>query len=127
MKVKDVMSILGNHPFKHMLKLTLYKEILNWLLDPIIFKMYHGISKMNKILPREEQVSALEVIDYVVIFNEDTPKEIILELKPDIQAKGGDYKEDEIPEKEALESYGGELRILSKVDCDSTTELISKL
>jgi glycerol-3-phosphate cytidylyltransferase len=76
---------------------------------------------------RAEILSALEVIDYVVIFNEDTPKEIILELKPDIQAKGGDYKEDEIPEKEALESYGGELRILSKVDCDSTTELISKL
>ena len=63
MKKQDIINRLGNHPFKHMLRLSLYREILDWLLEPKIFKIYYDISKMNKKLPREEQISALEVID----------------------------------------------------------------
>lgn len=76
---------------------------------------------------RAEILSALEMVDYVVIFGEQTPEKLILKLKPDIQAKGGDYKLENIPEKRALESCGGKLKILTLVDCESTTDLIEKI
>jgi glycerol-3-phosphate cytidylyltransferase len=76
---------------------------------------------------RAEMLDALETVDYVVIFDEDTPEEIIRELRPNIQAKGGDYKESDVIETKALDEYGGELKILQLVDGASTTNILEKI
>lgn len=76
---------------------------------------------------RTEIVASLESVDYVTIFNEDTPIELIKVLKPDIHVKGGDYSEEELPEAEAVHSYGGSVVVLSEVEGKSTSALISSI
>jgi D-glycero-beta-D-manno-heptose 1-phosphate adenylyltransferase len=76
---------------------------------------------------RAEIIAALESVDYVVIFAEDTPVETIKALKPHIHVKGGDYDLSAIPEAEVIKSYGGELWSFRTVDGYSTTTLVEKL
>jgi rfaE bifunctional protein nucleotidyltransferase chain/domain len=76
---------------------------------------------------RAEIVSALESVDYVVIFSEDTPVETIAILKPHIHVKGGDYDMATIPEAKVVQSYGGELRAVPLVTGRSTTTIIQKI
>jgi len=75
---------------------------------------------------RAEVLCALECTDYVVIFDEDTPVEIIRLLMPHIHVKGGDYDIRQVPEAEVVESYGGELRTFPTVADRSTTKLIGR-
>ena len=72
-------------------------------------------------------LSNLKAVDYVVIFDEDTPCEIIELLKPDIHVKGGDYKKEDMPETSVVENYGGEVRILKFIDNNSTSKIIEKI
>lgn len=76
---------------------------------------------------RAEVLAALEMVDYVVIFEEDTPSEIMNRLRPDIQVKGGDYTPSEIPESKVLKGYGGQLKIVSFIPGFSTSEIIKKI
>ena len=76
---------------------------------------------------RVEILSSLEFVDYIIIFNELSPKKLILSLKPDIQVKGGDYKEEEVLEKETMEKIGGRVIIVPYYKGYSTTEIINKL
>lgn len=76
---------------------------------------------------RAEVIAALEAVDYVVIFDEDTPVELIGELKPDIHVKGGDYDINSIPEASVIKSYGGVLYSFTLVEGHSTTEIIRKI
>ncbi len=71
-------------------------------------------------------LAALECVDAVVLFDEDTPTELIARLKPDIWVKGGDYMPDELVEREAVEAGGGRLVILPLVAGLSTSELIAR-
>lgn len=63
---------------------------------------------------RATLVAALQAVDYVVIFDEDTVKSLITALRPDVHAKGTDYTPESIPlaEREALEAVGGRLAIV---------------
>lgn len=72
-------------------------------------------------------LSHLKAVDYVVIFDEQTPCELIGALKPDIHVKGGDYKKEDMPETKVVESYGGEVRILKFIDNNSTSKIIDKI
>lgn len=72
---------------------------------------------------RAEVLAALECVDAVVIFNEDTPVELIKALKPDIHVKGGDYTKEKMPEWPVVESYGGKIVILPLVEGLSTTNI----
>lgn len=74
-------------------------------------------------------LSALECIGLVTIFDDESPLEVIKQLKPDIYAKGGDYTIDTIvqPERKAVESYGGKIAILPAVEGRSTTSIISRI
>lgn len=72
-------------------------------------------------------LAALECVDYVVIFDEDTPINLIEEIKPDILVKGADYKPEEVVGKDLVESYGGQLHLVSFVDGHSTTNIINKM
>lgn len=82
---------------------------------------------INSEIDRAEMLSGLKAVDFTVIFTEDTPMEIIDELKPSIHVKGGDYKKEDLPETVIVEKHGGEVRILNFVEGKSTTNIVNKI
>jgi D-beta-D-heptose 7-phosphate kinase/D-beta-D-heptose 1-phosphate adenosyltransferase len=76
---------------------------------------------------RGHLLSALDCVDYVVIFKEDTPLKLIETLKPAVLVKGGDYTPDSVVGKETVESYGGRVELVEFVDGKSTTHIIEKI
>ncbi len=76
---------------------------------------------------RAHILAALDCIDYVTIFDEDTPLELIKSLKPDILAKGGDYSLDGVVGREIVEEYGGRVELVTFVDGKSTSNIIDKV
>ncbi len=82
------------------------------------------------ILPGQDRaaiLSALEDVDMVVFFDEDTPLNLIEQLKPDILVKGADYRIEEVVGREAVEAYGGQVRLVDILDGHSTTTIVRKL
>ncbi|MDE0397636.1 MAG: D-glycero-beta-D-manno-heptose 1-phosphate adenylyltransferase [Candidatus Poribacteria bacterium] len=73
---------------------------------------------------RAEMLAGLECVDYVVIFPELTPIDLLSELKPSIHVKGGDYKLEQLIEREVVEANGGKVVIGLNVPGKSTTNLI---
>jgi D-beta-D-heptose 7-phosphate kinase/D-beta-D-heptose 1-phosphate adenosyltransferase len=76
---------------------------------------------------RASIVSALDCVDYVVIFSEDTPLELIKSLKPDILVKGGDYSPETVVGREIVEGYGGKVCIIPLLKGISTSLLVDKI
>ncbi len=76
---------------------------------------------------RLELLAAMEFVDYLVLFEEDTPLKLIENCEPDVLVKGGDYEMDDVVGKEIVEKRGGEVKILSFVEGKSTTGLIKKI
>ena len=72
-------------------------------------------------------ISALECVDYVCIFDEETPCGCYAAFKPDIVVKGGDYRGKIIPEMTAVSEYGGKVECVDFVDGCSTTAIIKKI
>lgn len=75
---------------------------------------------------RAEILAALAAVDFTVIFNEDTPAELIQQICPDILVKGGDWKIDQIVGSNQVLAAGGKVYSLQFVDGKSTTSLIEK-
>ena len=73
---------------------------------------------------RAEMLAGLECVDYVVIFPESTPIELLSELKPNIHVKGGDYKLEQLIETEVVKKNGGKVIVGLNVPGKSTTNLI---
>ena len=76
---------------------------------------------------RAHILAALNCIDYVTLFDEDTPLELITALKPHVLAKGGDYSIEGVVGREVVEAYGGRVELVAFVDGKSTTNLIDKV
>lgn len=76
---------------------------------------------------RAHILAALNCIDYVVLFDADTPLELITSLKPHILVKGGDYAAEDVVGKDVVESYGGRVELVSFVDGKSTTNIIERI
>ena len=76
---------------------------------------------------RAHILAALNCIDYVTVFEEDTPLELIKSIKPHILAKGGDYSLDGVVGREIVEEYGGRVELVSFVDGKSTSSIIDKV
>jgi D-beta-D-heptose 7-phosphate kinase/D-beta-D-heptose 1-phosphate adenosyltransferase len=76
---------------------------------------------------RAHILAALNCIDFVVIFDEDTPLELISALRPDILVKGGDYTPEGVVGRDVVESYGGRVELINFVDGKSTTSIINKI
>jgi D-glycero-beta-D-manno-heptose 1-phosphate adenylyltransferase len=76
---------------------------------------------------RAEMVASLEAVDFVTVFNEPTVEQLLLALKPDVHAKGTDYTEETVPEREVVRSYGGQTAIAGDPKDHSTSELIHRL
>lgn len=75
---------------------------------------------------RAEILSALNAVDCVCIFNQETPLELIKLVQPDILVKGGDWKPEQIVGSDFVMSYGGQVRSLQFVEGKSTTSIIDK-
>lgn len=73
---------------------------------------------------RAQIVAAMEGVDYVVIFKGETVKPILMALKPDFHAKGGDYTEQTVPERDTVRAYGGRVVITGGAKINSTRDLV---
>jgi len=78
-------------------------------------------------LDRAFVIAALECVDCVVIFDEDTPLELIGALRPDVVVKGGDYNEDTVVGAKEVKSWKGRVVIVPLTPGHSTTSIIEKL
>jgi D-beta-D-heptose 7-phosphate kinase/D-beta-D-heptose 1-phosphate adenosyltransferase len=75
---------------------------------------------------RAEVLAALEAVDLVVVFQEDTPLELIRRVRPKVLIKGGDYRREEVVGRELVEAAGGEVVLVDLVPGFSTTELVKR-
>ncbi|MFM2225587.1 MAG: D-glycero-beta-D-manno-heptose 1-phosphate adenylyltransferase [Bacteroidota bacterium] len=73
------------------------------------------------------QLAALHMVDGVILFEEDTPLELIKTIQPDILVKGGDYTESSIVGASEVKQHGGRIEIINLVEGFSTTNLIEKM
>src|SRR5262245_23994559 len=78
-------------------------------------------------MERAELVAALEAVDLVTIFDEPTVEALLLAIRPDFHAKGKDYSEETVPERDVVRSYGGRVAIVGDPKNHSTSEMVSKL
>lgn len=82
------------------------------------------------IVPEEERaivIAGLESVDYVCIFSEKTPCDVIARIQPDVVVKGGDYDGKWIPEMDSVAVYGGRVEYVNLVDGCSTTNIVKKI
>lgn len=86
--------------------------------------------KNRPIVPQEDRayiLSNLLAVDYVAVFEDDTPRAMIEALLPDVLVKGADWPLDEVVGKEIVERSGGEVRTIPLVPNRSTTSIIEKM
>ena len=76
---------------------------------------------------RAKQLAAIEFIDAVILFNEDTPYNLINILKPDVLTKGGDYKKNDIVGNQLINKEQGEVIIIPLTQGYSTTAILEKI
>jgi rfaE bifunctional protein nucleotidyltransferase chain/domain len=76
---------------------------------------------------RAEVVAALEVVDAVVVFGEDTPAEIIRLVQPDVLVKGADWPPDQIVGRDTVEARGGQVILVTVEQGYSTTSIVEKV
>ena len=76
---------------------------------------------------RAKQLAAIEFIDAVILFNEDTPYDLINILKPDVLTKGGDYKKNDIVGNQLINKEQGEVVIIPLTQGYSTTSILEKI
>jgi len=76
---------------------------------------------------RARLIAALHVVDWVVIFPEETVETLLLALKPDVHCKGTDYTVETVPERETVKSYGGRVAIVGDPKDHDTRALLARL
>jgi glycerol-3-phosphate cytidylyltransferase len=82
---------------------------------------------LNSAEDRVAVLEALRAVDGAVVFDGDTPIELIRVLKPEVHVKGGDYRKEQLPEGEVVEAYGGQVVILPFLPGHSTTDLVRRM
>ena len=91
-------------------------------------KKLKGASRpINNELDRAEVLSAFEFVDYVVIFEEDTPINLLEIIKPDVYTKGADYTLETLPEAKTVLKNNGRVEFINFVEGKSTTNIINKI
>jgi rfaE bifunctional protein nucleotidyltransferase chain/domain/rfaE bifunctional protein kinase chain/domain len=82
---------------------------------------------VNRAEDRAAVLAALSCVDFVVVFDQDSPSELIEALRPDVYVKGGDYPPEMVPEAPLVRRLGGEVRILGYVPDRSTSAIIERI
>lgn len=95
--------------------------------DESVSRLKGSSRPINTLEARISVLEALECVDAVVPFDEDTPEQLIRAIRPDVLVKGGDYTEDDIAGAEFVRSYGGEVKIFPHRFKLSTTQTLKKL
>ncbi|MBU1086494.1 MAG: D-glycero-beta-D-manno-heptose 1-phosphate adenylyltransferase [Candidatus Omnitrophica bacterium] len=95
--------------------------------DASIRKIKGKFRPINCQLDRSEVIAALASVDYVTIFTQETPLELIKTIKPDILVKGADWKTSDIVGADVLKQYGGKIAREKFLNGYSTTKLIEKI
>ena len=73
-------------------------------------------------------LAGLEAVDWVLCFDDDTPRPLLQALQPDVLVKGGDYAgKEEVVGWEIVEGYGGDVKVLGVVENLSTTAIVEKI
>ncbi len=75
---------------------------------------------------RAEVLAALEAVDLVVLFEEDTPIDLITQIRPNVLVKGADYTREQVVGHEVVEAHGGEVRLVDILPGFSTTSLVDR-
>jgi D-glycero-beta-D-manno-heptose 1-phosphate adenylyltransferase len=76
---------------------------------------------------RAEVVASLRAVDLVTIFHEPTVEALLLAVRPDVHAKGTDYTEETVPERDVVRSFGGRVQIVGDPKDHSSTEMFSRV
>lgn len=76
---------------------------------------------------RAEVLSALECVDYIVLFDENSPAELLKFVKPDVYTKGADYTLETLPETKVVQGFGGRIEFIDFVEGKSTTNVIAQI
>jgi len=95
--------------------------------DHSVKKLKGADRPFNSEIDRAEVLLALSSVDYVVLFDEDTPFDLIKKIKPQVLTKGGDYQISEIVGADLIKENNGQVVIIPFVPDKSTTSLINKL
>lgn len=95
--------------------------------DTSVQKLKGPTRPINPETDRAQVLAALECVNHVIIFSEQTPITLIETLKPDIHVKGGDYHAESLPEFPIIQAFGGKVVILPFVYGKSTTATIKKI
>lgn len=95
--------------------------------DSSVKKLKGEDRPVNNESDRAFVLSNLKCVDAVIIFEEDTPFELINSVKPDFLVKGGDWKEEQIVGSDIVKSYGGKVISLKFVDSYSTSDIIERI
>jgi D-beta-D-heptose 7-phosphate kinase/D-beta-D-heptose 1-phosphate adenosyltransferase len=96
-------------------------------VDETVRKLKGEDRPVNPLEHRMRMLAALECVDWVLPFEEETPMRLICDVLPDILVKGGDNDPDKIPGGDCVRENGGEVRVLSYVEGVSTTEIIGTI
>lgn len=95
--------------------------------DASVARLKGDTRPINKLEHRMAFLAALESVDHVMPFSEDTPITLIKTINPNVLVKGGDYELDQIVGADHVTSYGGQVEVIDYVDGFSTTSIIDKL
>lgn len=76
---------------------------------------------------RVEMLASLEMVDYIILFNERTAASLLESIKPDVYVKGGDYTQDTLPEWPIVKEYGGRVELIPEIQGRSTSNIITKI
>lgn len=95
--------------------------------DSSVKKLKGPTRPVNPESDRAELLSELNFVDYVVIFDETSPSELLKEIKPSLYTKGADYTLDTLPEKSAIEEYQGSVAFIDLVEGKSTSAIIKNI
>ena len=82
------------------------------------------------VVPEEERVEllcAFDMVDYVTVFDDETADAVLEKLRPDIHAKGTDYTPENVPERETVLGYGGEVAIVGDPKDHSTKSIVDRI
>ncbi|MCD8378502.1 MAG: D-glycero-beta-D-manno-heptose 1-phosphate adenylyltransferase [Candidatus Gastranaerophilales bacterium] len=122
-------DILHAGHIKYLQKSKSFGNYLMILLnsDKSVKSIKGGNRPINNEQDRAEILTALSCVDFVVMFDEDSPAALLDEIKPDVYTKGADYNMDNLPEKDIMIKNGTRVEFIDFVQGKSTTNIIDKI
>lgn len=94
--------------------------------DDVIRRLKGAPRPIIRQTQREKLLAAIEAVDYIVPFSDDTPHALLRDLRPDILVKGSNYSSDQVEGREIVEEYGGSVQLISVLEDISTRELLAQ-